>query len=47
MPRAMYFAEQLSSQGLREVLATGRISDDLKSYLHDEIERRKLQNSTR
>lgn len=47
MSRAAYFAEQLSSQALREVLATARLSDDRKSYLHDEIERRKLQNSTK
>lgn len=46
MPRAMYFAEQLSSQALREVFATARLSDDLKSFLQDEIERRKLRNST-
>ncbi len=45
MSRAIYLAEQISSQVLREVLATARLSDDLKSYLQDEIERRKLQNS--
>lgn len=43
--RAVYFSEQLSSQALREVLATARLSDDLKEHLRDEIERRKLQNS--
>lgn len=46
MARAVYFAEQLSSQALRELVATARLSDDLKSYLHDEVERRKLRNST-
>ncbi len=43
--RAVYFAEQLSSQALREILANARLSDDLKSYLQDEVERRKLRNS--
>ena len=46
MARAVYIAEQLSSQALREVLNTARLSDDLAAYLRDEIERRKLQNST-
>ena len=46
MSRAMSLAGQLSSQALREVLSTARLSGDLTAYLHDEIERRKLQNST-
>ncbi|MDT8070926.1 MAG: hypothetical protein ROO76_22415 [Terriglobia bacterium] len=46
MSRAVYFSEQLSSQALREVLATARLSEELKAHLQDEIERRKLQNST-
>jgi len=46
MARAVYFAEQLSSLTLREVLASARLSNDLKSFLEDEVERRKLRNST-
>lgn len=46
MARAVYIAGQLSSLALREVLNTARLSGDLTAYLHDEIERRKLQNST-
>ncbi len=45
MARAVYIAGQLSSLALREVLNTARLSDDLTAYLHDEIERRKVQNS--
>ena len=45
LPRAIYIAEQLSSNALREILATARLSEDLKSFLIDEVERRKIQNA--
>lgn len=43
LPRAIYIAEQLSAHALREVLATARLSEDLKYFLAEEVERRKLR----
>ncbi len=46
MTRAMYLAGELSSQALREVLATTHLPSELKQFLADELVRRKLQNSS-
>jgi hypothetical protein len=45
LSRAAYFAGTLSTVALRDVLANARLSDSVKEYVEEEIERRKLNLS--